>query len=149
MDESGINNNEARPRGYAFKGHRLFSTRPGHRTERISIIGALNQNKLLAPFVFNGTCTARVIEAWLEKILLPNLPSGKVIVMDNAPFHNSQKIKALIENAGHKLLFLPPYSPDLNPIEHWWAKIKNAIRSALQVFDHNLTIATDFAFEIL
>jgi transposase len=149
MDECGINNNEARLWGYAPVGERLFDVRPGSRAGRISIMAGLHQGKLIAPFVYQGTCTARTTETWLEQCLLPNLPPGKVIVMDNAPFHNSAKIREIIENAGCILLYLPTYSPDFNPIEHWWAKVKNAIRKALKIFNFDLNPAIEFAFKNL
>lgn len=119
IDESGIDNNETNPYGWSKKGERCQGNRPGKRGERLSIIGALCNQKFFAPMVYQGYCTAQVIETWLEKFLLPQVTQGQVIVMDNAPFHNSRKIRELIEQAGCKLLFLPTYSPDLNPIEHW------------------------------
>ncbi|EDX74134.1 hypothetical protein MC7420_4119 [Coleofasciculus chthonoplastes PCC 7420] len=69
--------------------------------------------------------------------------------MDNAPFHNSRKIRELIEKAGCELLFLPTYSPDLNPIEHWWHKVKTAIRKELPKHDFNIHKAADSAFQYL
>jgi transposase len=69
--------------------------------------------------------------------------------MDNAPFHNSRKIRELIEKAGCELLFLPPYSPDLNPIEHWWQKVKTAIRKELPQYEFNIHQAADAAFQYL
>jgi transposase len=99
--------------------------------------------------VYQGYCTAQVIESWLEQFLLPQVTQGQVIVMDNAPFHNSRKIRELIEQAGCKLLFLPTYSPDLNPIEHWWHKIKTAIRRELSNFNFDVHKATEVAFQYL
>jgi transposase len=69
---------------------------------------------------------------WLETILLPSLPRGTTLIMDNAAFHKSLKTKELIEKSGCHLLFLPTYSPDLNPIEHWWHKIKSILRPLIQ-----------------
>ncbi|NES25766.1 MAG: IS630 family transposase [Symploca sp. SIO3E6] len=149
MDESGIDSNETLPYGWSKKGQRFHSSRPGKRRERLSIVGALCQDKLLAPMVYQGYCTAKVIEAWLGHFLLPQLRPGQVIIMDNAPFHNSSKIKELIEEAGCELLFLPSYSPDLNPIEHWWHKIKTAIRKELPRYDFNVHKAADAAFHNL
>ncbi|OJJ15010.1 hypothetical protein BI308_24630 [Roseofilum reptotaenium AO1-A] len=128
---------------------RFVGNRPGKRQKRLSLIGALCQNEFLAPFVYQGYCTARLIEAWLEKVLLPEVEPGKVIIMDNAPFHNSKKIREIIEQAGCELLFLPTYSPDLNPIEHWWHKIKTAIRKALPLFNFDIEQAIDAVFKDL
>lgn len=99
--------------------------------------------------VYQGYCTALVIETWIEKCLLPQLKLGQVIVMDNAPFHNSRRIRELIQKAGCELLFLPSYSPDLNPIEHWWHKVKAAIRKELPKYDFNVHKAADAAFQYL
>lgn len=90
-----------------------------------------------------------MIEAWLDKFLLPQVQPGQVIVMDNAPFHNSRKIRQLIEKAGCELLFLPTYSPDLNPIEHWWHKVKTAIKKELPLYDFNVHKAAEAAFQYL
>lgn len=149
MDESGIDNNESYPYGWCEKGKRFHSLRPGKRGERLSIIGALSEGQFFAPMVYQGYCTAKVIEAWLSKFLLPLVRAGQVIIMDNAPFHNSGKIRELIEKAGCELLFLPSYSPDLNPIEHWWHKVKTAIRKELPKYDFNVNKAADAVFQYL
>ena len=99
--------------------------------------------------VYQGYCNAKLISAWLQKFLLPQLLPGQVIIMDNAPFHNSGKIREIIEEAGCELLFLPSYSPDLNPIEHWWHKVKTAIRKQLPLHDFDVHKAADAAFQYL
>ena len=149
MDESGIDNNESYEYGWNKKGSRYYSKKPGKRSERISIIGGLCQQNFLAPMVYQGYCTSKVIETWLEQVLLPNVNPGQVIIMDNARFHQGKRIRQLIEEAGCKLIFLPKYSPDLNPIEHWWQKIKNAIKKELRKYDFNLDKAVDAAFQYL
>ena len=73
---------------------------------------------------FKGTCNTEVFNTWLDKVLIPELCPGQIIIMDNASFHKSAKTRELIESAGCKLLYLPPYSPELNPIEKTWANIK-------------------------
>ena len=92
----------------------------------------------IAPFTFQGGCNANVFNTWLEKILLPELPPGSTIIMDNAAFHKSPKTRELIENVGCYLLFLPTYSPDFNPIEHCWHKIKSILRPLVQQAHDNL-----------
>ena len=149
IDESGIDSNQSSPYGWSQKGERCPGIRPGKRQKRLSLIGALCQERFFAPLVYTGYCTARLIEAWLEKCLLPEVEPGQVIIMDNAPVHNSSKIRELIAQAGCELLFLPTYSPDLNPIEHWWHKIKTAIRRELSNFDFDLDQAIDVAFQYL
>ena len=128
VDESGLE--EALQREYArtTKGQRAAGEINGKRATRTSIIAGLNQGKLIAPFHFQGYCNTEVILTWVENILTPVLSAGQIVIWDNASFHQSPKIRALIESAGCKLLFLPPYSPDLNPIEHCWAALKAWIR---------------------
>ena len=96
------------------------------------MIGGLKENTFHAPLMFEGHCDTKLFEKYLEKVLLPILEPGITIVLDNASFHKSAKIKALVSDAGCHLKYLPPYSPDLNPIEHWWYKIKNAIKKMMR-----------------
>lgn len=93
-------------------------------------------NLLFAPFLFEGYSNKVVYETYIEHVLAPALRPGMVVVIDNASFHKSAKIEKLIEDVGCKILFLPPYSPDLNPIEHHWAAIKSAIRKAAEATDN-------------
>jgi transposase len=83
---------------------------------------------------FQGTCNTDLFNTWLKKVLIPELKPGQVLILDNASFHKSEKSKKLIESAGYKFLFLPPYSPDLNPIEKCWANLKVKVRESLSQF---------------
>ncbi len=134
-DESGMNDNDFCPYAYSAIGKRHYEAHPGHYTKRLSMIAGLCAKKLMAPFMFEGHCNTTVFELYVEHILAPSLEVGMVVVIDNASFHKSKKIKQLIEDAGAKLIFLPPYSPDLNPIEKWWHKIKTAIRKLMRDMD--------------
>ena len=131
LDESGIDDNESYPYGWSKQGFRCHSTKSGKRTERVSFIGALNQNHFIASMVFNGYCNRKVFEIYIERCLLPVLKKGQIVIADNASFHKSIKAQELIESAGCILKFLPPYSPDFNPIEHCWFHIKNNVRKLL------------------
>ena len=91
---------------------------------RTNVIGALTGDRLMTAALFDGSINADVFEAWLQQALLPVLPNGAVVVMDNAPFHTSERIQEAVEAAGCLLEYLPPYSPDLNPIEHKWAQAR-------------------------
>jgi transposase len=93
---------------------------------------------------FQGTCNTGLFNEWLKKMLIPNLTAGQVIILDNASFHKSEESKRLLEGVGCKLMFLPPYSPDLNPIEKCWANIKAKTRELLPKF-LKLTDALDAA----
>ena len=102
------------------------------------MIGGLIERKFIAPMTFNGGCDNVIFNLWLEQILLPQLSLGTTIVMDNAAFHKNVKTKELIEGAGCHLLYLPTYSPDLNPIEHCWHKVKSILKSLAHQQHSNL-----------
>jgi transposase len=89
---------------------------------RTNVIGAMIGKALLTVGLFNGSINTEIFDAWVIQDLIPKLPPQSVVVMDNATFHQGQTMKNALEDAGHSLLYLPPYSPDLNPIEHKWAQ---------------------------
>lgn len=125
VDEAGTDNRDEYGYGYSPIGERFHSLKRGKRTERVSWIAALKQGQLFAPLTFEGGCNRDLFEVWLEQCLLPKLNQGEVIVIDNASFHKSAHIEELVAEAGCELWYLPPYSPDLNKIEHWWFVLKN------------------------
>ena len=94
--------------------------------------------------VFNGSCNTKLFETWVEKFLIKELKPNQFVVMDNASFHKSQKTKELIESVGCKVIFLPPYSPDLNPIEKFWANMKRWIKDKITQFDKLYNALTAF-----
>jgi transposase len=126
-----MDDNETYAYAWSYRGQRAWAKKSGKRNERINFIAALNNKQLLAPFMFRGFCDSRLFDTYVEHCLVPCLSPGKQVIVDNAAFHKSGRAKQLIENAGCNLLFLPPYSPDLNPIEHYWFPIKNKARQAL------------------
>lgn len=97
---------------------------------RISIISGLCQGELIAPLTFEGACNRAVFEQWLAEQLLPKLKPGQTLILDNATFHQGEKIRKLVESVDCKIEYLPPYSPDLNEIEHYWFPIKNRVRKS-------------------
>ena len=145
IDESGIDNYLCYPWGYGLRGQKVYGEVSGKKYARESIIAGKNGNKIIAPMCFYGTCNTAVFNTWIEQMLLPELKHGQVVVLDNASFHKSAKTKELIEQVGCKLLFLPPYSPDLNPIEKYWAHLKAKIKKIIHRFD-KLSNAIDHAF---
>ena len=128
IDECGLDESIQRNYARASIGQKIWEDISGNRTARTSIIAGLNQGNILAPWHFSGHCNTEVILTWVKNELLPTLRAGLTLIWDNATFHKSAQIKALIESVGCKLIFLPPYSPDFNPIEHYWAKLKAHIR---------------------
>ena len=124
IDESGIELTICRDRGWGKKSERLFAKKSGKHYARTNIIAGLVNNRSIAPMVFNGSCNTKLFEAWVEQVLIKELKAGQVVIMDNASFHKSRKTKELIESVDCKVIFLPPYSPHLNPIEKFWANMK-------------------------
>ena len=144
IDESGIDNYLCYPWGYGLRGQKVYGEVSGKKYARESFIAGKNGSKIIAPMCFYGTCNTAVFNTWIEQMLLPELKHGQVVVLDNASFHKSAKTKELIEQVGCKLLFLPPYSPDLNPIEKYWAHLKAKIKKIIHRFD-KLSNAIDHA----
>lgn len=132
LDEAGIDDTEDYSYGWCQKGQRFRAQRQGSRKKRVSFIAAYHQKTLIAPMTYEGYCNRSVFEVWLEDVLMPQLSPGQVIICDNATFHKGGRIKELIEQAKCQLLYLPPYSPDLNPIEHQWFILKNRMRKRIQ-----------------
>lgn len=124
IDESGFAPTVTRRYAYAPKGQRVYGLSSGHRRPRISLIAARIGKTFEAPLLFEGTCNTTLFNAWLAQELCPLLNDTHVVVMDNVPFHKSAKTHSLIHSTGATLLFLPPYSPDLNLIEHDFATLK-------------------------
>jgi transposase len=131
LDESGFASDMPRTHGYCAKGKRCFGTQDWNAKGRTNVIGAIIGKLMLTVMLFTSNIDADVFYGWVKQDLLPKCPPNSVIVMDNATFHKRKDIQALIINAGHTLEYLPPYSPDLNPIEPKWAHAK-AIRRKYQ-----------------
>lgn len=129
IDESGMDGNQAKERAWGKKGEILKAQKSGKYYLRTNIVAGLTGNKSIAPFVFHGACNTELFNDWVEQFLIKELKPGQTVILDNASFHKSLKTKELIESVGCRLLFLPPYSPDLNPIEKFWANMKRWVKS--------------------
>ncbi len=132
IDESGFSHSMPRIYGYSNKGERCYGSHDWGAKGRINVIGALIEKDLLVADLFQTNINTRTFNNWVTKSLIPKLPNKSVLIMDNATFHKGAQIKQSIEEAGHILIYLPPYSPDLNPIEHKWAE-KKAERRKTQI----------------
>ncbi len=134
VDESGIDSYLYREYGWSPRGQRLIGEVSGRRYKRVGIVAAKLGSEIIAPLVFDGTMAHCLFERWFSQCLLPALPEHAVIVMDNASFHRKKKLHLLARKAHRTLLFLPPYSPELNPIEHFWSWLKRSLRKALPAY---------------
>jgi len=117
-------------RGWGPKGERLRAFVPYGRWRTLTFLGALRCDRLTAPCVFDGPINGDSFRAYVEQQLLPVLKPGDIVVMDNLGSHRSAAVRRMIKTAGARLWYLPPYSPDLNPIEQTFAKIKHWMRAA-------------------
>ncbi|MCF7521604.1 IS630 family transposase [Neisseria sp. ZJ106] len=123
LDESGFRTSVHRPYGYAPKGSLCINTYDWQGRNQTNAIGVLYGGRLFAVGLFDCSINSRIFDTWVEQLLIPQLPDNSVVVMDNAVFHKG-KVEALLKDKGHTVLWLPPYSPDLNPIEKKWAWLK-------------------------
>ncbi len=124
LDESGFERTAHRTYGWACKGQRIAGQRSRNTRPRTSLIAGKWGKRLVAPVLFEGSTNAEWFNAWLEQHLFKELAPHSTLIMDNAAFHKTKETQKLINQAGHTLLFLPPYSPDFNPIEQDFATIK-------------------------
>lgn len=98
--------------------------------------------KIITPVQYSGTMDGELFEAWFQKFLCPALERGKILIMDNASFHRKKRLEHIADIFGHRIIFLPPYSPELNPIENYWAAMKKRLCSFM---NRNYTGSIDYA----
>jgi transposase len=136
VDESGFDEYYSREYGYAPRGEKVIGKVSGRCFARTSVVAAKNGRETVAPFAFGGSMDGGLFEGWLEHIFVPELknPSRSILVLDNAPFHRKSAISEIADEYGFRVIFLPPYSPDLNPIEKLWANIKRRLRLHMHLF---------------
>jgi transposase len=130
IDESGVNLGLTRTHGRAQPGQRVVEATPEHSSARYTTIATLGWNGVQAPWLWKGAMNAETFEAYITKHLGPRLRRGDIVVADNLSAHKCAGARAYLEARGIQLVFLPPYSPDFNPIELCWAKVKTALRAA-------------------
>jgi len=130
LDEAGSNLAMTRLYGRAAQGERVYDKVPHNYGENITMVACLSEAGLSAPMTVEGAVDGAVFLVYVEQVLAPTLVKGDVVVMDNLRAHKVKGIKEAIEARGAKVIYLPPYSPDLNPIEKCWSKIKTYLRAA-------------------
>jgi transposase len=130
IDETGASTKMARRHGRAVRGERLRMSVPHGHWKTTTFVGALRLTGMTAPMVLDRAMTGAWFLAYVEQVLVPTLTPGDIVIMDNLPAHKSAAVRRAIEAAGAELLLLPPYSPDFNPIENAFAKLKALLRKA-------------------
>jgi transposase len=130
IDETWTRTNMAALRGWAPRGSRLIAKVPDGRWKTMTFLAALRHDQITAPWLLEGPIDGESFATYVEKVLLPTLRPGDIVIMDNLGSHRGRIIRQLIRSAGAKLFLLPKYSPDLNPIEQVFAKLKHLLRKA-------------------
>jgi transposase len=130
IDETWTKTNMAPLRGWAPRGKRLKAKVPYGHWKTLTFLAALRHDRIDAPWVLDGPVNGERFQVYVEKVLVPTLRAGDIVIMDNLGSHKGDAIRRLIRDTGARLLFLPKYSPDLNPIEQVFAKLKHLLRKA-------------------
>jgi transposase len=146
IDETGLSTKMARLRGRAVCGERCRAGVPHGHWKTTTFTGALRLTGMTAPFVYDGAMNGTVFLAYVSQVLVPTLSSGDIVIMDNLPAHKAAGVRKAIEHAGATLVFLPPYSPDFNPIENAFAKLKALLRAKAK---RTITALWDAVAELL
>ena len=149
VDESGANTKMTRWRGRSLGGQRLVSRVPHGHYQTSSLISGVRLTGPCAPWLFEGAMDGEMFLAWVREGLVPTLQKDDLVIMDNLATHKVQGVREAIETVGARLLYLPPYSPDLNPIENMWSKIKQILRSAAPRTQDQLMEAARTAFNAI
>ena len=128
VDEMGTHTSLAPLYGYSPRGQRAFFKIPRNRGTNTTLLASMSLDDMGPSMAIEGSTTKEVFEAYVEHLLAPTLRRGQVVMLDNLSAHKGERVRKLIEGRGCKLLYLPPYSPDLNPIEEAFSKIKRLLR---------------------
>jgi transposase len=130
IDETWAKTNMTRLRGWAPRGRKLLAKVPQGHWRTLTFLAALRRDRIDAPFVLDGPINGQSFLAYVEQLLVPTLSQGDIVIMDNLGSHKGKAVRRAIRAAGARLFFLPQYSPDLNPIEQLFAKLKTLLRKA-------------------
>jgi len=147
IDETGASTKMARTRGRAPRGERLRASVPHGHWKTTTFVGGLRLCGMTAPMVLDGPMTGAWFLAYVEQVLIPTLKPGDLVILDNLPAHKGSATRQVIEAVGARLLFLPPYSPDFNPIENAFSKLKALLRKAAARTVDELWRAIGFAID--
>jgi transposase len=148
VDESGVNLSQTCTHAWAPRGERIAEQIPGRR-ETYSIIAALRSTGIIAPMVIPGAMNTDALLTWIEEVLGPHLHRGDIVIWDNVGFHNAPEVAKAVRKRGARVEFTPPYSPELNPIEEAWSKMKSILRVAKARAAAALVVALDEALSAI
>jgi transposase len=130
LDESGVNTAMFRRYGRCPRGQRLVDAAPAAHWQSNTLLAGVRLDGVVAPMVLDGPVNGESFAGYVERSLVPELRPGDIVIMDNLPAHKGERVARAIEAAGCRLVYLPPYSPDFNPIEPMWSKVKSIVRKA-------------------
>ena len=130
FDEIGVNTKMVRLHGRCPRGQRLIDLTPAGHYRNSTLMSGMRLDGIVAPMLLDGPVNGEAFAGYVEQCLAPALAPGDILIIDNLPAHKSVRVTAAVAGAGCVLVYLPPYSPDLNPIENMWSKVKASIRSA-------------------
>jgi len=130
IDETWSKTNMAPLRGWALRGERLNAKVPHGHWKTMTFLAALRHDRIEAPWILDGPIDGESFRTYVEAVLVPTLRPGEIVIMDNLGSHKGKAVRQAIRSAGARLIFLPKYSPDLNPIEQVFAKLKHLLRKA-------------------
>jgi transposase len=147
LDESGVTTSMTRLRARCLGGRRIQEATPGGHWKILTVLGAMSLRGMIATMTIEAATDADIFLAYVEQVLSPELKPGDLVIMDNLSSHKVSGVRELIERAGAELLYLPAYSPDLNPIEKAWAKLKLLLRSAKARTKEALDLAITHALQ--
>jgi len=129
LDEMGLLLGCMRDYARSEKGSRVYDFKPFYRGKKVTVIGAISMDKVLAVMTLDDSMDSKAFTVFIEKLLVPQLWPGAVVMMDNLTAHKIDEITPIIESVGASVINLSPYSPDFNPIEHWWSQLKSFIKT--------------------
>lgn len=149
IDETGASTKMARLRGRSLRGERCRAPVPHGHWKTTTFVGGLRVHGMTAPMVLDGAMNGPAFLAYVEQVLAPTLSTGDIVVMDNLPAHKPIAVRAAIEAAGAELFFLPPYSPDFNPIEMAFSKLKSFLKKVAARTKDELWAAIGHGIDLL
>ena len=147
VDETGIDQCLYREYARAPRGEPVIAKISGRKYKRTNIVAGICGGRWVAPLAYSGTTDSQLFETWFEQRLLKETAKNSVIILDNATFHRKSVLPALAKQYNCEVLYLPPYSPDLNPIEKKWAWLKKTLRKTIHNFD-SFNLALQAAFQV-